>query len=52
MGTLYPLSTEVDPVVSLADEKNNKAALWHRRLGHLSERDEDPTFQEGVDRYN
>ncbi|KAG9457668.1 hypothetical protein H6P81_002176 [Aristolochia fimbriata] len=37
MGTLYPLCTKVDQIVSLAAEKGDKASLWHRRLGHLSE---------------
>ncbi|KAG9450355.1 hypothetical protein H6P81_010320 [Aristolochia fimbriata] len=37
VGTLYPLCTNVDQIVSLAAEKDDKASLWHRRLGHLSE---------------
>ncbi|KAG9446485.1 hypothetical protein H6P81_012613 [Aristolochia fimbriata] len=37
VGTLYPLCTKVDQIVSLAAEKDDKASLWHRRLGHLSE---------------
>ncbi|KAG9453509.1 hypothetical protein H6P81_006413 [Aristolochia fimbriata] len=32
MGTLYPLCTKVDQIVSLAAEKDDKASLWHRRL--------------------
>ncbi|KAG9441314.1 hypothetical protein H6P81_017168 [Aristolochia fimbriata] len=37
VGTLYPLCTKVDQIVSLAAEKDDKASLWHHRLGHLSE---------------
>ncbi|KAG9445072.1 hypothetical protein H6P81_016412 [Aristolochia fimbriata] len=33
VGTLYPLCTKVDQIVSLAAEKDDKASLWHRRLG-------------------
>ncbi|KAG9444914.1 hypothetical protein H6P81_016254 [Aristolochia fimbriata] len=37
VGTLYPLCTKVEQIVSLTAEKDDKASLWHRRLGHLSE---------------
>ncbi|KAG9446257.1 hypothetical protein H6P81_012385 [Aristolochia fimbriata] len=37
VGTLYPLCTKVDQIISLAAEKDDKASLWHRWLGHLSE---------------
>ena len=35
VGTLYPLITKVDPVVTLADSKDDNATLWHKRLGHF-----------------
>lgn len=36
VGTLYLLSTQVDHVVSLAAERNEKTTLWHHMLRHLS----------------
>lgn len=37
VGTLYLLFTQVDHVVFLAAERNEKTILWHHMLRHLSE---------------